>query len=163
MTRSLYRCLLWLHPRAFREQFAGEMLWIFDEAAESQGVSGLLFDAMLSLARQRLMRSGSWKVAAAALGALLQMAIVATVVRPALAPGGSGQRAIQSVSQDRPLPAADREVLRQNASVFQDLAKVIGVLMLILLPLRGLGKRVPGSGRRGGSYLFTAETQSPQR
>ena len=30
MSRFLYRCLISLHPPAFREQFAGEMQWIFD-------------------------------------------------------------------------------------------------------------------------------------
>ena len=38
MSRSLYRLLLNLHPPAFRERFAAEMLWIFDEAAATQGV-----------------------------------------------------------------------------------------------------------------------------
>ena len=33
MLRSLYRRLLCLHPPAFRQRFAEEMLWIFDEAA----------------------------------------------------------------------------------------------------------------------------------
>ena len=36
MIRAIYRVLLWLHAPAFRRQFAAEMLWIFDESAESR-------------------------------------------------------------------------------------------------------------------------------
>lgn len=28
---NLYRCLVRLHPAAFRREFANEMLWIFEE------------------------------------------------------------------------------------------------------------------------------------
>lgn len=67
MNRFIYRCLLWLHPRSFRERFADEMLCVFDEAAPaSAGL--LLVDGLTSLARQWLFRSGIWKVA---LGAAL--------------------------------------------------------------------------------------------
>lgn len=62
--RFLYRCLLRLHPASFRDQFAGEMLWIFDQAA-SCGLGGvLLADGLASLARQWILRAGAWKVAA---------------------------------------------------------------------------------------------------
>lgn len=57
MIRALYRCLLHLHPRRFRQRFAGEMLWIFDQAAESRGAVPLLADAGLSLCRQWIFRS----------------------------------------------------------------------------------------------------------
>jgi len=73
MTRALYEWLLWLHPPAFRRQFAAEMLWIFDEASESEGVVALLLDGLVSLMRQWLLRSGAWKVAAAVAGGLLQV------------------------------------------------------------------------------------------
>jgi hypothetical protein len=63
MMRSLYRFLLWLHPLEFRQEFAGEMLWIFDEAAGSVGVVPLLADVLASLGRQRLVRSGAWTYA----------------------------------------------------------------------------------------------------
>ncbi|HEY7388576.1 MAG TPA: hypothetical protein VH640_08710 [Bryobacteraceae bacterium] len=63
MTRSLYRFLLSLHPREFREEFCGEMLWIFDEAAGTLGAMPLLADAVASLARQRFVRSGAWPYA----------------------------------------------------------------------------------------------------
>jgi hypothetical protein len=69
--RTFYRFLLWLHPPVFRREFAGEMLWIFDQAAESQGTAALFFDGLGSLARQWLLRSGWWKIAVAlALAAL---------------------------------------------------------------------------------------------
>ena len=51
MTRALYRWLLWLHPPAFRREFAGEMLWIFEEAS-AEGVAPLFADGLLSLLRQ---------------------------------------------------------------------------------------------------------------
>ena len=74
--RTFYRCLLWLHPLAFRRQFAGEMLWIFDQAAESsQGAIGLCFDGLASLARQWLLRSGWWKAAVAMSLALVQVSL----------------------------------------------------------------------------------------
>lgn len=49
MTHPLYRLLLRLHPRAFRERFAPEMLWIFEESNQP---APLLLDAALSLLRQ---------------------------------------------------------------------------------------------------------------
>jgi CubicO group peptidase (beta-lactamase class C family) len=60
MCRSLYRLLLNLHPPAFRERFAAEMLWIFDEAAATQGVPQLFADALVSLMRQWAVRPESW-------------------------------------------------------------------------------------------------------
>ncbi len=85
MTRSLYRHVLWLHPPAFRERFAAEMLWIFDEAVVAGGVARLFADGIVSLIRQWVLRSGMWKVAVAIIGGLLEMAIGAIVlVLPAL-------------------------------------------------------------------------------
>jgi D-alanyl-D-alanine carboxypeptidase len=60
MCRSLYRLLLNLHPPAFRERFAEEMMWIFDEVVETQGVSRLFADAVVSLIRQWAVRPESW-------------------------------------------------------------------------------------------------------
>jgi hypothetical protein len=74
MMRALYATLLWLHPPAFRRQFATEMLWIFDEARGSEGAFALLLDGAVSVLRQWLARSGLWIVAAALLGATLQVA-----------------------------------------------------------------------------------------
>jgi len=88
MTRTLYRSLLWLHPPAFRRQFAGEMLWIFDEATAAQSPLTLLLDGIASLARQWILRCGAWKILAGMLGALVQIVPLAylshTRYRPAL-------------------------------------------------------------------------------
>ena len=65
MIRRVYHCLLWLHPAAFRRQFAEEMLWIFDEAADGWGSASLFADAGVSLLRQWLLRSGLWRWAVA--------------------------------------------------------------------------------------------------
>ena len=73
MTRSLYRSLLWLHPAFFRKRFGEEMLWIFDEAAATQGVFALFGDGLASLARQWVMRAGTWKLAVAGAGGLLEI------------------------------------------------------------------------------------------
>lgn len=79
MSRIVYRGLLWLHPRFFRDRFAGEMLWIFDETVGAQGAAALLADGLWSLLRQWLVRRITWKVAAAVLGALLQVGLVAAL------------------------------------------------------------------------------------
>jgi hypothetical protein len=71
--RTCYRCLLWLHPPLFRREFAGEMLWIFDQASDSHGALGLFVDGFGSLARQWLLRSGWWKIALALGLALLEV------------------------------------------------------------------------------------------
>jgi acetyl esterase/lipase len=65
MIRFLYRALIWLHPRAFRERFGDQMLCVFDEAADS-GTAPFFSDALVSLARQWLIRSGAWRVATGA-------------------------------------------------------------------------------------------------
>jgi hypothetical protein len=70
MTRWLYRCLLLLHPVSFREQYAGEMLWIFD-AAGGAGAGEFFADGVASLLRQWLFRTGLWKAAAGGAGAFL--------------------------------------------------------------------------------------------
>ena len=62
MSRSLYRWLLYLHPPAFRQRFAEEMLWIFDEAVATHGVLRLFGDGFASLLRQWAVRPESWKL-----------------------------------------------------------------------------------------------------
>jgi hypothetical protein len=84
MIREAYRALLRLHPAPFRREFAGEMLWIFDEASASEGVCTLFLDGLISLTRQWVVRSGSWKIGAAILGAMLQVSL-----------GGLGWLAVQ--------------------------------------------------------------------
>lgn len=85
--RSVYRTLLWAHPSRFRERFAEEMLWIFDETLAAWGKAFLLVDCLESLGRQWVVRSGMWKVALAVLIALIQAAFLLhpydePVVRP---------------------------------------------------------------------------------
>ena len=75
MTRSLYRFLVRLHPPAFRQQFADEMLWIFDEAGAVEGVAPYFADGLVSLVRQWLIREGTWKIAVAAIGGLLHISL----------------------------------------------------------------------------------------
>lgn len=57
MVRFLYACLLRLHPRWFRERYAEEMLWIFDEESRRRSAGPLLADAAASLMRQWAFRS----------------------------------------------------------------------------------------------------------
>jgi len=72
MTRTFYRSLLWLHPPRFRERYAEEMEWIFDETATTWEKAFLFYDGLVSLARQWVVRSGMWKIALAVLAALIQ-------------------------------------------------------------------------------------------
>ena len=60
MKRAFYRCLLWLHPPGFRERFAREMLWIFDETA-GRGHRPFT-DVLISLLRQWTFGSGAWRI-----------------------------------------------------------------------------------------------------
>lgn len=61
MTRTFYGWLVALHPPAFRRRFEEELLWIFDESWGISGAVPLLYDAVISLLRQWIMRSGMWK------------------------------------------------------------------------------------------------------
>jgi len=63
VSRFLYRCLLRLHPEAFRREFADEMLWIFDELTARKSSVPLVVDAAASLARQWILGM-PWKAAA---------------------------------------------------------------------------------------------------
>jgi hypothetical protein len=72
--RFVYRFLLRLHPAAFRERYASEMLGIFDEGAGSLGVAPFLADGVASLARQWLVRSNVWTMAAGGLSAFVLIA-----------------------------------------------------------------------------------------
>jgi hypothetical protein len=74
MTRILYASLLRLHPNSFRREFGAEMFLIFEEASPGEGSVALLLDAVVSLLRQWFLRSGLWKIGAAALCAALQLA-----------------------------------------------------------------------------------------
>lgn len=72
MTRCLYSVLLRIHPRAFRERFADEMLCIFDEILLNTERASLLYDALRSLTVQWLFRSNLWIFAIASLIAFVQ-------------------------------------------------------------------------------------------
>jgi hypothetical protein len=69
----LYRGLVYLHPAAFRRQFGSELLVIFEDAVVADGAAALLFDVVVSLLRQWLLRSGLWKAGVAVLGAAVQV------------------------------------------------------------------------------------------
>jgi predicted dienelactone hydrolase len=61
MLRFAYRWLLRLHPRYFRQRFAEEMLWIFDEAEGNLEAVELVTDGVVSLVRQWTLRRAFWK------------------------------------------------------------------------------------------------------
>jgi hypothetical protein len=73
--RFLYALLISLHPPSFRKRFAQEMLWIFEEAANSWGAASLFRDAILSLVRQWLIRSELWKWLVAGIAGVLPLMI----------------------------------------------------------------------------------------
>jgi len=56
MMRDLYRWLIGLHPRFFRERFAEEMLGIFDHVSGPRARAALFGDALVSLFRQWVFR-----------------------------------------------------------------------------------------------------------
>lgn len=130
MTRWLYRSLLRLHPPAFRREFAGEMLWIFDEAATDEGSGRLLADGVVSLLRQWIVGRGMWKVLAGMCGALLQMLFLplATAMRP---PAGGTHH----LPLDRALVNSDLDFSRALA------------LLIIVLVLSTAGLCVAGRSR----------------
>lgn len=73
--RSFYALLIRLHPLSFRKRFEQEMLWIFEEAANSWGAGSLLRDAVLSLLRQWLVRSELWKWLVAGIAGVVPLMI----------------------------------------------------------------------------------------
>jgi hypothetical protein len=75
MSRALYRMLLRLHPAEFRERFAEEMQWIFEEAAGKWGITSLMTDAGLSLTRQWLIRSDLWKWLVAGIAGMVPLLV----------------------------------------------------------------------------------------
>jgi len=127
MSRTLYRCLLRLHPREFRRQFGGEMLWIFDEASgtDHRFLYSVMFfaDAIRSLARQWLLRSGSWKIAVALAGALIQVTI-----------GGLGHLLFGPLSQHGTLRTANAATrIDLDALVRIGIWSVSGIVVSVIL------------------------------
>jgi CubicO group peptidase (beta-lactamase class C family) len=93
MSRFLYRCLVQLHPPAFRRQFAPEMLWIFDEVADREARVELFSDAFTSLARQWVVR---WAI---------QKLLIGEFRFAPLPAGASGRFTWERIEfDDRPLP-----------------------------------------------------------
>jgi hypothetical protein len=124
MTRLLYQWLLWLHPPRFRREFSGEMLWIFDNSAASEGPVRLLFDAVVSLGRQWLLRSGCWKIAAALAGGLMQVALGGLAVQMI------GYRRVSLHSAATPITATVDDLVR--ITVFLLPAVILSVVLLAL-------------------------------
>jgi hypothetical protein len=60
MLRFVYRCALRLHPSSFRERFADEMLYIFDQQRGPRAAFGLVLDSFFSLLRQWTLRPHIW-------------------------------------------------------------------------------------------------------
>lgn len=84
-SKLLYRLLIRSHPRGFRERFGDEMLSIFDEAPAEEGVL-LLTDGLVSLLRQRIVRSNLWKMASGAAISAFVICLWASAVRYAMGP-----------------------------------------------------------------------------
>ncbi len=82
MQRRLYRALLCLYPFGFRERFAEEMLWIFDEASAGDVTFPIFWDTFLSVIRQRAVPLMTWKVAATLIAGTLEMAIFLFLADP---------------------------------------------------------------------------------
>lgn len=78
--RTLYAGLIWLHPPGFRRAFSAEMLWIFDEALPAIGAGALFTDGVVSLLRQWLIGCGTWKIALAMVGGLLEILVAVMLV-----------------------------------------------------------------------------------
>jgi predicted dienelactone hydrolase len=57
MVRIFYVVLLRLHPKSFQVRFGNQMLLTFEEARDTEGSARMLLDAVLSLFRQRFLRS----------------------------------------------------------------------------------------------------------
>jgi hypothetical protein len=116
MKRFLYRCVIALHPRAFRERFGDEMLSVFDEATHAQAAA-FFMDGVGSLARRWLLRSGLWKLAigATASGLLLGMLL-----------GGEARWERQQAM--RALAAEKTPVPLDEAQFHQDTAAAIAML-----------------------------------
>ncbi len=54
LRRATYRLILHIHPAAFRDRFAEEMLWIFDEESRNGNSTRLLIDGTISAVRQHI-------------------------------------------------------------------------------------------------------------
>jgi hypothetical protein len=158
VNRLLYRCLLWLHPPSFRREFSAEMLWIFDESVAGSGARILLSDALRSLTRQWVLRSGSWKIVLAVSLAMFQLTLgsVGTLffgrrqvkhfvpAPPALANSPFGDVSLSHAS----LAHAPITV---EFLVYLALFVVAGLIMMVLLLVSSLN-RIPRRSRVCSNY-----------
>jgi len=129
MAARLYRRLVRLHPRAFRERFGPEMLCVYDEADPGERPR-LLLDGVLSLLRQWVARSRYWIAGAAALGALLQVAMAGVAWRAA--------------ARSLPRPPLSQDPSPQGAVLLLG----AGLVCAVLLFLTALASLVRGAARR---------------
>jgi hypothetical protein len=123
MTRLLYRLLLQLHPTAFRRRFGAEMLCIFDEVAASATLA-LLADALVSLARQWVLRTGAWKAIVAVVGGFVQVTV-----------GGFSFFLFsrQSAFVSRHVPVQVLQLTPESAELLQLMVWTAGSVVLIVL------------------------------
>ncbi|MGO9086413.1 MAG: S41 family peptidase [Candidatus Sulfotelmatobacter sp.] len=103
MLRSLYGCLLRLHPPGFRRRFGDEMLSIFDQSAGKAATFKLLGDGLLSLARQWGLRSEFWHASSSV---------------PAQQPASDGIPSFATIDPFRPRTAAVIHGLVLSTAVF---------------------------------------------
>jgi hypothetical protein len=143
---KLYQLLVRLHPRAFRERFCPEMLCVFDEAVAVER-RGLFIDCLVSLARQWVLRSGLWIIAAAGLGALVQIALAGTAWLAA------GRRALSTFfteagSASGSLPLEGTLLLASGILT----AMLLGVTILAMRISRKASGIHRSPGPRGGTH-----------
>jgi hypothetical protein len=55
--QRLYKLLIRLHPKVFRQRFGSEMLCTFDEARQTEGATRLITDGVFSMLRQWIVSS----------------------------------------------------------------------------------------------------------
>jgi hypothetical protein len=133
MATRLYRWLVRLHPPAFRERFAAEMLCVYDDADWGERPR-LLADGVVSVARQWVLRSRYWIAGAAALGALLQLVVAGTASFGATSRALTGLPAFPSFSED---PSAQGTILLLGA----------GLVCAFLVLMIALASLVRGAAR----------------
>ncbi len=103
----LYRGLVALHPRAFRQQFGAEMELIFDDAGRR---ARLLADGFVSLGRQWFLRTKLWIFALAFLGGLIPFALgfgIVSFAGGSLGVGPVPHRHIRALAVQRISPPVD--------------------------------------------------------
>ena len=85
--RNLYRFLLRMHPATFRERFAEELLWIYDESLPQHGSPRLCADGFVSLLRQWFQQLNFVVILTACAGAFVPFYIASVVLRHAMPRG----------------------------------------------------------------------------